>query len=191
MLKLIVGLGNPGIFYRTTRHNVGFRVVDALAKAYKIPLRSDRSSRSLSGKGNIQGAPVVIAMPLTYMNLSGQAVAALVKKHKIGPERMLVVYDDIDLDFGRIKVRESGSSGGHRGMKSIIEALGSQEFNRLRVGIGRPAGDKDAADYVLAGFNSGEKTRLKGIIKEACACLSLWASEGITECMNVFNRRSN
>lgn len=199
-MKLIVGLGNPGRIYRESRHNIGFSVIKALSRIYKIPLKKDNTF-SLSGKGKLEGESLVLALPLTFMNLSGIAVSALVKKYKIdlprlareerGLENLLVVCDDLDLGFGVIKIRPSGSSGGHQGLGSIIDSLGSQGFSRLRVGIGRPlSAQTDAASFVLSPFAKKEKEKIKELIENACDCCRVWVREGITESMNIFNRRS-
>jgi len=188
-VKLIIGLGNPGRNYAESRHNVGFSVIKALSKNYKIPLKKD--SFSLSGKGRMEGESVILAEPLTFMNLSGAAVSALIKKYKIDLEDLLVVCDDLDLDFGVLKIRPSGSSGGHRGLSSIISSLGKEDFPRLRIGIGRPLkGDTDEADFVLSPFARREKGKLKEIIHLACGCCRSWVAAGMIESMNMFNRRN-
>ncbi len=189
-MKLIVGLGNPGSNYTESRHNAGFSVIKALSRNYKIPLKKDNTF-SLSGKGRIKNESIMLALPLTFMNLSGVAVSALIKKYKIDSGDLLVVCDDLDLDFGVIKIRPDGSSGGHRGLSSIIESLGTQEFPRLRIGIGRPSrGNIDAADFVLSPFTKREKTEMKEVVGAACDCCRAWVIDGITESMNIFNRRS-
>jgi len=199
-MKLIVGLGNPGRIYTESRHNIGFSVIKALSKIYKIPLKKNNTF-SLSGKGKLEDENLILALPLTFMNLSGIAVSALIKKYKIDlprPSRagrsldnLLVVCDDLDLGFGVIKIRPSGSSGGHRGLGSIIDSLGSQGFPRLRVGIGRPLQARtDAASFVLSPFTKKEKERVKELIENACDCCRVWVKKGITESMNIFNRRS-
>ncbi len=199
-MKLIVGLGNPGRIYSESRHNIGFSVIKALSKIYKILLKKDNTF-SLSGKGKIEGTNLILALPLTFMNLSGIAVSALIKKYKIdlprpcthgrGLDNLLVVCDDLDLDFGVIKIRPSGSSAGHRGLGSIIETLGSQGFSRLRIGIGRPLrGNTDASSFVLSSFAKKEKGKIKELIENACDCCRVWAKKGIIESMNTFNRRS-
>ncbi|MFH0912676.1 MAG: aminoacyl-tRNA hydrolase [Candidatus Omnitrophota bacterium] len=191
-MKLVVGLGNPGRIYIDSRHNIGFSVIKALGKICKAPLKGGGNTFSLSAKGRLSAENIILALPLTFMNLSGIAVATLLKKHKIGLENLLVVCDDLDLGFGAIKIRPSGSSGGHRGLGSIIDSLHSQAFCRLRIGIGSPGvnSNLDAADFVLASFNKKEKTQVNEIIEKACDCCRVWATKGITESMNVFNRRS-
>jgi len=189
-VKLIVGLGNPGRIYTESRHNIGFSVIKALSKIYKIPLKRDNTF-SLSGKGKVGFENLILALPLGFMNLSGIAVSALIKKYKIDLDNLLIVCDDLDLDFGVIKIRPSGSSGGHRGLRSIIDSLGSQGFSRLRVGIGRPLRhNTDASSFVLSPFTKKEKGRIKEIIENACDCCRTWVRKGITESMNIFNRRS-
>lgn len=190
-MKLIVGLGNPGNIYRDSRHNIGFAVVKALAKFYKISLKKDKGVICLSGKGKIGNQNTILAMPLTFMNLSGKALEALIEKYKIDLHSLLVVCDDLDLEFARLKIRPSGSSGGHHGLESIIKSLGSQDFARLRIGIGRPSFQEiDAAEYVLSAFTRKEKGQVKKIIKRAVECCKIWATEGISKSMNVFNRLS-
>ncbi|MDD4939572.1 MAG: aminoacyl-tRNA hydrolase [Candidatus Omnitrophica bacterium] len=189
-MKLIVGLGNPGTIYSGSRHNIGFSVIKALSRIYKIPLKRDALVLALAGKGKIDGESLVLAVPLTYMNLSGRAVSALIKKYKLSLNDILIVCDDLDLEFGKLRIRSRGSSGGHRGLRSIIDSVGSPEFARLRLGIGRPSrGNADAADYVLSSFTKKEKTEIKAIIENACECCRVWAAQGITQSMNLFNRR--
>lgn len=190
-MKLIVGLGNPGKIYEGSRHNIGAAVVKNLAKIYGITLKRDKSVLSLTGKGSIEGHDAALALPLTFMNLSGSAVKPLAARYGIDPARdLLVVCDDLDLEFGRLRIRPAGSSGGHKGLKSIMSAFGSQSFCRLRVGIGRPSErNPDAADYVLSRFNRHERARLKDIIAEATDCLSIWITTGVTETMNTFNKK--
>jgi len=186
-VKLIVGLGNPGLIYSGTRHNIGFQVVRFLAGSLKISFKRDSSVSSLVGKIGKTEEDLILAMPQNFMNLSGVAVKALVKKFKITPGGLLVVCDDLDLDLGRMKIRSTGSSGGQRGVKSIIEHLGSQDFNRLRIGIGRPKNPEDAAKYVLSGFLRKELPEVLKIKEEAANCCLSWAEKGITETMNMYN----
>lgn len=188
-MKLIIGLGNPGFVYRGTRHNIGFAVAKALAKSGKIALKKENRIAASSGKGIIGGHEVLIAIPLTYMNLSGAVIAPLLKKYSILPADILVVYDDLDIEFGRQKIRQGGSSGGHRGLESIIQALGGNSVNRLRIGIGRPQEKIDAARYVLSGFNRQERKLLLEITDSACSCCTSWVTHGIQETMNHFNAK--
>ncbi len=188
-MKLIVGLGNPGSIYTHSRHNIGFNVIKAVVKSKKALFKKDSGTRSLSVKLKLKGEDVVLALPLTSMNLSGSAVKQLLKKYKVEPGDLLVACDDLDLEFGRIKIKPGGSSGGHRGLESIISSLGTKEFNRLRIGIDRPHPRQDAADYVLSVFNKEEKCQLKEVIEGAVACCLSWIIEGINKSMDIFNRR--
>ncbi|MFH0935582.1 MAG: aminoacyl-tRNA hydrolase [Candidatus Omnitrophota bacterium] len=188
-MKLIVGLGNPGDFYADSRHNVGFSVIRALSKGLKTPLKRDKGTFSLSGRAGYAKQRLILAMPLTFMNLSGNAVADLVKKYRIDLNNLLVACDDLDLEFGRIKIRARGSSGGQRGLASIIAALGSDKFARLRIGIGRPVKAKEACEYVLSPFTGKEKKQMLQVVQKALECCETWVSQGITEAMNIFNKR--
>lgn len=187
-MKLIVGLGNPGLLYAGSRHNVGFQVVKRLAKTERIVLKKEKGISALSGKGKINGENITLSLPLTFMNLSGEAVRALIKKYKVELKDLLIVCDDLDLDFGRLKIRETGSSAGHRGMKSIIDSLGKNEFSRLRIGIGRPKARIDPAEFVLGHFNRRERLELSKIIGKAQEVIQCWVIDGIEKCMNIFNR---
>jgi len=189
-MKLIVGLGNPGEAYQDSRHNIGFSAVKALAKTYRARFVKNNATRSLCAKVKIRGCNAMLAMPFTFMNLSGNATRALVKKYKIDLADLLVVYDDLDLELSRIKIRPCGSSGGHRGLQSIIESLKSENFTRLRIGIGRQAIGTDTAEYVLSGFKDNEKKQLKDILREAVLCCELWVSLGTAKSMNIFNRKA-
>lgn len=188
-MKLIVGLGNPGRDYADSRHNIGFMVVKALAKAHDISFKKVFGIAAFEGRAKIRGQFVLLAMPLSFMNLSGSAVRSLVKRHKINLEDLLVVCDDLDLEFARLKIRPSGSSGGHNGLKSIIDNLEAQDFARLRIGIGRPHTAVDAADFVLAPFAKKEKEEIKETIARAQECCETWVTKGITESMNLFNQK--
>jgi PTH1 family peptidyl-tRNA hydrolase len=188
-MKLIVGLGNPGDLYKDSRHNIGFSIVKALSRAHKTPFKKDRNTFSLSAKAKINNEQVILALPVTFVNLSGLAVSALLKKYRVGLEGLLVVSDDLDIEFGRLKLRPAGSSGGHQGLQSLIDTLGSQKFARLRIGLGRPK-DRDTAEYVLSHFTKKEKERLKQVIAKACLCCRFWLREGISKSMNIFNRRN-
>ncbi|MDD5281211.1 MAG: aminoacyl-tRNA hydrolase [Candidatus Omnitrophica bacterium] len=189
-MKLIVGLGNPGLVYGGSRHNIGFMVVKSLARSLKIVFKRDSSVSALIGKTNCGRYNLVLALPQTFMNLSGIAVRALLKKYKVSPQELLVVCDDLDLELGRVKIRPHGSSGGQRGMASIIEHLGTQEFNRLRIGIGRPKDPADAARYVLAGFLRKEKAIVEEAKEDAVRCCLSWVEKGIIMTMDSFNTRS-
>ncbi|PDW02145.1 aminoacyl-tRNA hydrolase [Candidatus Viridilinea mediisalina] len=184
---LIVGLGNPGGRYVQTRHNIGFAVVELLAERHRLELRGKRAN-SLVGEGQIAGQRVALVQPQTYMNLSGQAVSALRSWYKIEPAReLLVIYDDMDLPFGRLRFRERGSGGTHNGMRSIIGQLGTNEFPRLRIGIGQPPGKMDAAAYVLSRFSPEEQSQLSELLDRAADSLELMLREGLTTAMNRYN----
>ncbi len=186
-MKLIVGLGNPGLIYAGSRHNIGFSVVKSLARFLKVTLKRDRSVLCVTGKARRGEHNIILAMPQTFMNLSGVAVNALLKKFKVSPENLLVICDDLDLELGRIKIRPFGSSGGQRGLESIIEHIGRGEFSRLRVGIGRPARSADAARYVLAGFSKKEQEIAAEVKENSVSCCLSWVEKGIVETMNMFN----
>ncbi len=188
-MKLVVGLGNPGKKYAHTRHNIGFHVVSSLAARYKIALKKTLFSHAASGTGTFEGQRVVMALPVTFMNLSGVAVSALVRKHRIDPADCLIVCDDMDLPLGSLRLRSSGSAGGHNGLKSVIGAIKSMDFCRLRIGVGRPDAHIDAAEYVLSGFSKIEKEKLTETMDKAVDCCVRWIIKGTAETMNMYNRR--
>ena len=183
---LIVGLGNPGREYRETRHNMGFMAVDALGQQMGIQL-SRVQSKAIIGQGVYQGKRIILAKPQTYMNLSGQAVASLVRFYKIPLERLLVLHDDIDLPFGTLRMRPDGGSGGQKGLKSIIEQLGTKTFPRLRIGIGRPPGRMEAAGYVLQAFSAQDKELVAAILDRAKEAVILYLQEGLEKAMTQYN----
>lgn len=187
-MRLIVGLGNPESRYRGTRHNIGAAAVRECAGTHAAPLKKGLFSSSSCARVRIESCESLFAVPLSYMNLSGPPVAALARKHRIAAEDILVVHDDLDLEFGKMKLRLGGSAGGHNGLKSVIGSLGSPEFCRLRIGIGRPPQGMDPADYVLSRFDRQEQGQLEEIIASACSAMDLWAAEGISKTMNMFNR---
>jgi len=188
-MKLIVGLGNPGTAYLGSRHNIGFLAVKELARQKKAVFKKGLFSSSLTTKINLAKESVLLAMPLTFMNLSGPAVKALFRKYKLDPGAILVICDDMDLEFGRQKIRARGSSGGQRGLQSIIEAFGFEDFARLRVGIGRPRRGHDPSDYVLENFSAKEKEELPEVVGRAATAALMWAQNGITETMNIYNKK--
>jgi PTH1 family peptidyl-tRNA hydrolase len=181
---LVAGLGNPGPEYAGTRHNVGFRVVDRLAAGGGIGLRH-REGQAFTGTGQVAGAPVLIVKPRTFMNLSGRAVGPLARRSGLPPERVLVVFDDMDLPIGRIRIRPHGGAGGHGGVRSLIDALQSQAFPRVRVGVGRPAGD--AVDHVLSGFSPEELPIIEEAIARATEAVEMILRCGLEAAMNRFN----
>jgi PTH1 family peptidyl-tRNA hydrolase len=192
MGKLIVGLGNPGRKYAHNRHNVGSQCLDRLAQAHglsfgsRILSRKGRRAKASLAPGKIADIEVVLAKPLTYMNLSGQAVKQLTSFYGLSLEDILVIHDDLDLSLGTIRLRPEGGSGGHKGILSIIEALGSQSFPRLRVGIGRPPGN-DAVSYVLSDFTGDEQIVLENVYERVVAAAKLFLREGIEAAMNAYN----
>ena len=185
-MKLIVGLGNPGTEYERTRHNVGWQVIDAFAKKFRIDVTRHEKS-AMTGSGRVAGGSVMVARPLTYMNLSGDAVRLLVNAYLDATTDLMVVYDDIDLPLGRLRIRPNGSAGTHNGMRSIIGELGSENFPRLRVGIGS-AGEGELRDYVLDEFTSDEQPVIQTAIERAVDALVLFARGDLKRAMNEFNR---
>jgi len=184
----VVGLGNPGAGYARHRHNVGFQVLDALARAHGLSFSREKLARTHTAQGRIGGRSVILAKPQTFVNRSGQAVGRLARWHKVPPQQILVVYDELDLPLGRLRLRPEGGAGGHNGMRSIIEALGTQQFPRLRVGIDRPPGQMDPADYVLHPFSKEEGEIVALVIDQAVAAVEAWLEEGIVAAMDRFNR---
>jgi len=189
-MKLIVGLGNPGRFYANNRHNIGFMCLNHFAKANGI-LFDSRRAKARVGTGGIVGEKVVLAKPQTFVNLSGESVVRLVKKHNISLSDLIVIHDDLDLPLGKIRIRMGGRSGGHRGINSIIARLGSQDFIRIRVGIGRPPAESLNEDtikeHVLSDFTPEEKAILSDLtarVSEAIVCL---LTDGLTTAMNKYN----
>jgi PTH1 family peptidyl-tRNA hydrolase len=185
---LVVGLGNPGDDYARHRHNIGFCVVEALARQYGLAFTRQKSVKARVAQGQIRGHEVLLAKPLTFMNLSGKSVSRMSRAHEIPPERILVVYDDLDLPLGRLRLRPQGGSGGHRGMRSIIDFLGTQAFPRLRVGIDRPPGRMDPAEYVLRPFGEEQELLVSDAVAQAAAAVESWLEGGIVAAMDLFNR---
>jgi PTH1 family peptidyl-tRNA hydrolase len=187
-MKLIVGLGNPGREYRDTRHNVGFMVADEIARRHQLTfsMAPGQVPETFVAK-KFGEAPLLIAKPLTYMNRSGEAVSALMRYYDVTPADALVVFDEAALPFGRLRARARGSGGGHNGLKSILERLGTTEVARLRLGVGRGDPRRDLADYVLAKFEPGERAELEGFIARAADAAEMFAVEGIDVVMNRYN----
>lgn len=183
---LIVGLGNPGTEYARTRHNLGFMLIDKLAAAANATVKR-KECQSLVGNAVIEGERVVLAKPQTFMNLSGEAVSCLTAKHETDANSLIVISDDLALPFGTIRLRERGSAGGHNGLKSIIGALGTNEFNRLRIGIQPEHPLSDARGFVLAEFSSAEKEKLDGVIDRAAEALRSVLKDGIRKAMSLHN----
>ncbi len=187
-MKLIVGLGNPGRDYRETRHNVGFMVVDELAKRHQLTFSMAPSQVADTFVAKKYGSqPLLVAKPLTFMNRSGGAVSALARYYDIAPADLLVVVDEAALPFGKLRVRARGSAGGHNGLKSIIEQFGTQEFPRLRLGVGRGDTRRDLADHVLSTFEPSERAELETLITRAADAAEMFAVDGIVTVMNAYN----
>ena len=187
-MKLIVGLGNPGREYRETRHNVGFMIVDEIARRHGLSWAMAPSQVPDAFVTKRYGTdPLLLAKPLTYMNRSGDAVATLARYYDIAPADLLIVIDEAALPFGKLRARPRGSAGGHNGLKSIVERLGTQEFPRLRLGVGRGDGRRDLADHVLATFEPEERTELESVIARAADAAEMFAVEDIFKVMNVYN----
>lgn len=183
---LIVGLGNPGREYAGNRHNVGFDCVDLLAEKHGIALSKSQHKARL-GTGQVAGRRAILAEPQTYVNSSGEAVGAVARYYKVAPGDVLVIYDDLDLPQGTIRLRPGGSSGGHNGIKSIIEQLGTQAFPRVRIGIGRPPGRMEPKDYVLQDFSAAEREGMAEVYDRVVDAVETFIREGIREAMNRYN----
>lgn len=186
-MKLVVGLGNPGSEYRDTRHNVGFLVADELARRWRVPDAWREKFAALYIKTMVGDEAVVLAKPLTFMNLSGQAVAALAGFYQIDPVDVLVVTDDVALPLGRLRARPEGGAGGHNGLKSIIQHLGTQAFPRVRVGVGRGDDRRDLSDHVLGRFEPDERDTVSAAVLRAADASERFLSEGIERVMSAFN----
>lgn len=183
---LIVGLGNPGRQYKSNRHNIGFMLLNRLAERLETSF-SRLESKALVTKAKYNDQSIILAKPQTYMNLSGQSVASLVKFYKIPLENLLVAYDDVDLPFGRIRIRPSGGSAGQKGISSIIECLGTKDFPRLRLGVGRPPGSKSAASYVLKNFSGEDAEFLPHVLDRAVDAVFTYITYDLETAMNRYN----
>lgn len=194
--QLIVGLGNPEPKYDRTRHNIGFNAVDALAKSWQISLSENRKFQGIFGEGNRpRGQKIRLLKPLTYMNLSGQAIRAAADWYKIPAESVLIVYDDMDLPIGKLRIRLAGSAGGHNGMKSTISHLGTDKIPRLRIGIGKPQNDaakneKDTISFVLGKFSSEETELVEKVLKLVVKAVELSLHQGVEKAMSLYNSRT-
>lgn len=189
-IYLIIGLGNPGKKYENTRHNVGFDTIDYLSQKYNIRL-SKIGFKAVYGEGDIDGIRIILLKPQTFMNLSGESVRDIVAWYKIPLERVIIIYDDIDLDSGKIRVRPKGSSGTHNGMKSIIYQLQADDFPRIRIGIGRPPEKWDLADYVLSKFSKSDREIIGQSIEKAAQAAIMVAQNGPEKAMNSYNTNSH
>ena len=187
-MRIIIGLGNPTREYQATRHNIGFDTITRLSDEYNIPL-DFKKHKAICGRGYLGGEKVIPAQPQTYMNLSGESVRELVDFYKVTNEDIIVIYDDVALDVGQLRIRPKGSAGGHNGIKSIIAHLGTQEFPRIRIGVGEKPKNWDLADYVLGRFADEEQPVIRealGRAAQACECI---ITDGIEEAMNRYNRK--
>ncbi len=184
---VIVGLGNPTAEYAGTRHNVGFDVIDTIAEKYNISV-TERKHRAFCGKGIIAGQKVILVKPQTYMNLSGESVRSVLDFYKVDVEtELLVIFDDVSLDVGQLRIRKKGSAGGHNGIKNIIQHVGTNVFQRIKVGVGEKPKDYDLADYVLGHFSKEDQKLMDEAFKEAGAAVAAIVTEGIDSAMNKFN----
>jgi len=188
-VKFIIGLGNPGNHYQGSRHNVGFQVVDRLAKMQRISVCS-KGYKTLYGTGSIHSEQVLLAKPLTFMNLSGEAVKRIFRVFDAGLEDLIVIHDDLDLSLGRLRIKRRGGDGGHQGVRSIIEVTGGNTFLRLKVGIGRPPKGMDPAEYVLLPFEGDDEREMDSALSRAAEALVVMLSEGVEAAMNRLQRRS-
>lgn len=189
-MYIITGLGNPKTEYKNTRHNIGFDVIDVLADKYQIAMDM-KKHRAVCGKGIMEGEKVVLAQPQTFMNLSGLSVVELVNYYKIDPAKeLIVVYDDVDLPPGQIRIRKQGSAGGHNGMKSVIGGLNTEEFIRVRMGVGEKPKMYDLADYVLGHFTKEEREVVDQAIIRATEAIRVIITEGVDKAMNLYNRKT-
>ena len=188
ILYIIVGLGNPGKQYANTRHNIGFCVIDALAERFQIPL-NQKKHKAIYGSGYIEGQKVILAQPQTFMNLSGESVRELADFYKVPETDIIVIYDDISLDVGQLRLRKKGSAGGHNGIKSIIQHLDSQDFPRIKVGVGEKPAGWDLADHVLAPFPKDQEELVQIGIKRASDALVCLLTEDMDAAMNQYNRK--
>jgi len=187
-VKLVVGLGNPGKEYTHSRHNIGFLVINRLAKANGIALKK-RKFKSIWGRGGISEHEVILAKPHTFMNISGEAVKRFLEEFNLESHHLIVIHDDLDLDFGRIKIKKKGGAGGHKGIISIMDVIGGGVFTRVKVGIGRPHLDMDVTEYVLQPFDEKQRGFLNDVISKAQAAVELLFETGVQAAMNRYNRK--
>jgi PTH1 family peptidyl-tRNA hydrolase len=187
----VVGLGNPGLKYEFTRHNIGFRIVDSLAQDIEIEFKRVKSYHSLISRGMINNHKVMLVKPQTFMNLSGRAVSKVVSYYKIALQDLLIVYDDLNLELGQIRIRKKGSAGGHKGMESIMQYLNSEEIPRLRIGIDNPLVNFnfDCVSYVLSNFNDDEKEKIKEIIQLSTEAIKTVIEDDFEKAMRKYNRK--
>ncbi len=185
-MRVIFGLGNPGIQYRDTRHNLGFMVVDRLSELHKIELTTF-SHHGWLGEGSLVRKKILLVKPLTFVNEAGKSVAEIRRAYGLSPQDILIINDDADLELGKLRISEKGGDGGHKGLRSIIQCLGTQEIPRLRVGIGRPQEDEDLTEFVLGEFTSQEKKIVKDAVERAAEAVEVLVKCGIEEAMSRYN----
>ncbi len=187
-MYIIVGLGNPTDKYQATRHNIGWDAITRLSDDYRIPL-DFRKHKAICGKGYIEGEKVILAQPQTYMNLSGESVRELVDFYKVSPEEVIIIYDDISLEVGQLRIRKKGSAGGHNGIKSIISHLGTVEFPRIKIGVGDKPKEWDLADHVLSRFSKEEESVIRDALKDTSDAVRRMVTGDIDTAMNLYNRK--
>lgn len=185
-MKIIVGLGNPGKQYESTRHNIGFHVIDELSSRLNIPLTQSKFN-GMYGISHVGTEKVMLLKPLTYMNLSGECIVPMMDYFEVADEEIVVIYDDLDLQVGKLRLRQKGSAGGHNGIKSIIQHLGTQEFNRIRIGVDRPKNGMKVSDYVLSRFTEDEKSDIEHAVKKSADACEDWLTKSFLEVMNTYN----
>lgn len=185
-MKAIIGLGNPGMKYAGTRHNIGFDAVTAIADKYNLSI-NNKKFKGVYADGHIAGEKVLLVQPQTFMNLSGECVREVADFYKLNPDEIIIICDDINLDVGRLRIRKKGSAGGHNGLKNIIAHLGTEEFPRIRVGVGEKTEGWDLADYVLARFDKESEPVIREALANVVGAVETWLSEGIDAAMNRFN----
>lgn len=189
-MKAIIGLGNPGMKYAGTRHNIGFDAVTAIADKYNLSI-NNKKFKGVYADGHIAGEKVLMVQPQTFMNLSGECVREVADFYKLNPDEIIIICDDINLDVGRLRIRKKGSAGGHNGLKNIIAHLGTEEFPRIRVGVGEKTEGWDLADYVLARFDKDSEPVIREALANVVGAVETWISEGIDAAMNRFNVSRN
>lgn len=189
-MYIIIGLGNPTDKYQATRHNVGWDAITRISDDYRIPL-NQKSHKAICGTGFIEGEKVILAQPLTYMNLSGESVRSLVDFYKVSTEDIIIIYDDVSLEVGQLRLRKKGGAGGHNGIKSIISHLGTEEFPRIKIGVGEKPKDWDLADYVLSRFKGDDQVAIRGALKDASDACRMIITDGMDSAMNHYNKKRN
>lgn len=187
-MYIIAGLGNPGLKYAGTRHNVGFCVIDELSDRFNIKV-NEHKHKALIGKGMIGGEKVILVKPQTFMNLSGESIRQVMDFYKLDNSNLIVIYDDISLDVGQLRIRTKGSAGGHNGIKNIIAHTGSQEFDRVRIGVGEKPEKMDLADYVLSVFSRDDQALIRDAVRDGASAVEKMLTEGTEKAMNIYNQK--